>query len=186
MAATLAQGTTVLENCAQEPEIRDLGELLTKMGARIKGLGPSTLETEGVDSLGGAFHSILTDRIEAGTYLIAAAITGGRVRLTAVRPTHLDAVLLKLEEAGATIETGDDWITLDMGGRRPRAVNIHTAPYPAFPTDMQAQFMALACVADGTSTITETIFENRFMHAAELMRMGAGWIEPLIDEVRQG
>ncbi len=173
MAAVLADGQTVIENAAREPEVTDLADFLNAMGARVSGAGTDTIVIDGVDRLTGARYSVLPDRIEAGTYLVAAAITGGRVRLKATRPEHLDAVLAKLAEAGADIDTGPDWIDLDMGGRRPRAVTIRTAPYPAFPTDMQAQFMALNAVAEGVGTITETVFENRFMHVSELQRMGA-------------
>lgn len=173
MAAALAQGTTVIENAAREPEVVDLADCLNKMGARIQGAGTATLTIEGVDNLKGVEYHVLPDRIESGTYLIAAAITGGKVRLKYTRPDMLDAVLVKLEETGAHIELGEDWIGLDMKGNRPKSVDIHTAPYPAFPTDMQAQFCALNAVAEGTSSITETIFENRFMHIQELQRMGA-------------
>lgn len=173
MAATLAQGTTVIENAAREPEVVDLANCLNKMGARIQGAGTSTLIIEGVDSLRGIEYTVLPDRIESGTYLIAGAITKGKVKLKNTQPETLDAVLVKLEEAGAHIEVGEDWITLDMKGNRPKAVDIHTAPYPAFPTDMQAQFCALNAIAEGTSSITETVFENRFMHVQELQRMGA-------------
>ncbi len=173
MAATLAQGTTVIENAAREPEVVDLADCLTRMGARIEGAGTDTIVVEGVDRLTGAHYDVLPDRIEAGTYLVAAAITGGSVRLQDTRPGTLDAVLGKLMEAGAEVRTGEDWIELDMHGRRPRAVDIHTAPYPAFPTDMQAQFTALNAVAEGTGVISETVFENRFMHVLELQRMGA-------------
>jgi UDP-N-acetylglucosamine 1-carboxyvinyltransferase len=173
MAATLAEGETVIENAAREPEVVDLADFLIRMGARIRGAGTDTIVVEGVPSLKGASYDVLPDRIETGTYLIAAAITSGRVRVKGTRPDHLDAVLLKLKEAGAKIEVGDSWIDLDMRGRRPKAVNIRTAPYPAFPTDMQAQFAALNTVADGVSSVTETIFENRFMHMLEMRRLGA-------------
>lgn len=173
MAAVLAEGETVLENAAREPEVSDLAHFLTTLGADIEGIGSSTLKITGVDSLGGGEYSVLPDRIEAGTYLVAGAMTGGRVRVEAVSPTTLEAVLNKLRDAGATVETGEDWIELDMHGRRPQSVDIRTAPYPAFPTDMQAQFCALNAVADGVGTITETIFENRFQHVLELQRMGA-------------
>ncbi|MDX9740296.1 MAG: UDP-N-acetylglucosamine 1-carboxyvinyltransferase [Gammaproteobacteria bacterium] len=173
MAATLARGTTVIENAAREPEVTDLANCLNAMGARISGAGTDKIVIEGVDSLHGTSYSILPDRIETGTFLVAAAITGGRVRLKKTRPDLLDAVLAKLREAGARIETGEDWIELDMAGGRPRAVDVRTAPYPAFPTDMQAQFTALNAVAEGAGTITETVFENRFMHVPELQRMGA-------------
>lgn len=173
MAATLAEGTTVIENAAREPEIVNLAELLVAMGARITGAGTDTITVEGVERLHGCDHAVIPDRIETGSYLCAGAITGGRVTTTAADPRTLDAVLLKLQEAGADITTGDDWITLDMHGRRPRAVSFRTAPHPAFPTDMQAQFMALNAVAEGVGTISETIFENRFMHVPELNRLGA-------------
>ncbi len=173
MAATLASGTTVIENAAREPEVVDLANCLNQMGARIKGAGSDMITIEGVERLSGTSYSILPDRIEAGTYLVAAAITRGRIRLRKARPDSLEAVIAKLREAGADIETGDDWISLDMHGARPLAVDLRTAPYPAFPTDMQAQFAALNAVADGTGTITETVFENRFMHVPELQRMGA-------------
>jgi len=173
MAAALAKGTTVIENAAREPEVVDLANCLNKMGARIQGAGSATLIIEGVDNLNGVEYTVLPDRIESGTYLIAGAITGGKVKLKNTLPDMLDAVLVKLDEAGAQIEVGEDWITLDMQGKRPKAVDIHTAPYPAFPTDMQAQFCALNTIAEGTSSITETVFENRFMHVHELQRMGA-------------
>jgi UDP-N-acetylglucosamine 1-carboxyvinyltransferase len=173
MAAACASGETVIENAAREPEIGDLAAFLTAMGARIEGAGTDTIRIQGVPRLVGATHDVMPDRIETGTYLVAAAITGGRVKLTHTRPDHLDAVLEKLTEAGARIARGADWIELDMRGRRPRAVDIKTAPYPAFPTDMQAQFCALDAVAEGTATITETIFENRFQHVLELQRLGA-------------
>ncbi|HVY22987.1 MAG TPA: UDP-N-acetylglucosamine 1-carboxyvinyltransferase [Steroidobacteraceae bacterium] len=173
MAATLADGETIIENAAREPEVVDLADFLIAMGAKIHGAGTDKIVVEGVEKLGHADFSVMPDRIEAGTYLVAAAITGGRITLQGARADHLDAVLLKLREAGASIESGADWISLDMRGRRPRAVDIRTAPYPAFPTDMQAQFAALNCVAEGASTVVETIFENRFMHMHELQRMGA-------------
>ncbi|MCW8806840.1 MAG: UDP-N-acetylglucosamine 1-carboxyvinyltransferase, partial [Rhodanobacter sp.] len=173
MAATLAQGTTIIENAAQEPEVVDLANCLIAMGAQIEGAGSSTMVIHGVERLHGAEYEVLPDRIETGTFLVGAAITGGKVRMRHARASTLDAVLAKLQEAGAHISTGDDWIELDMQGRRPKAVNITTAPYPAFPTDMQAQFTALNCVAEGTGVITETVFENRFMHAQELQRLGA-------------
>ena len=173
MAATLARGTTVIENAAQEPEVVDLAEFLISMGAQIEGAGGNTITVEGVESLNGTEYSVLPDRIETGTYLVGAAMTGGRVRCTRARPAHLDAVLDKLAETGADISIGDDWIELDMQGRRPRSVDITTAPYPGFPTDMQAQFTALNTIAEGTGVITETIFENRFMHVQELQRLGA-------------
>jgi len=173
MAATLAEGETVIENAAREPEVVDLAEFLNAMGAKIRGAGTDTIVIQGVERLTGASYDVLPDRIETGTYLVAGAITGGRVRVKGTRPDHLDAVLAKLREAGAKIEVGDSWITLDMGGRRPRAVDIRTAPYPAFPTDMQAQFAALNTVAEGVGAVTETIFENRFMHMLEMRRLGA-------------
>ncbi|HXH04153.1 MAG TPA: UDP-N-acetylglucosamine 1-carboxyvinyltransferase [Candidatus Competibacteraceae bacterium] len=173
MAATLAEGTTIIENAAREPEVVDLAECLNAMGAKIGGIGTDTLIIEGVERLHGCRYRVLPDRIETGTYLVAAAITGGRIKVKDARPEHLEAVLLKLEEAGARINTGPDWVELDMEGRRPRAVHIRTAPYPAFPTDMQAQFVALNAVGEGVGTITETVFENRFMHVHELRRMGA-------------
>lgn len=173
MAATLAEGTTVIENAAQEPEVIDLADYLNAMGAKISGAGSHIITIEGVERLEGTEHRVLPDRIETGTYLVAGAMTGGRVRVTRARPRDLDSVLDKLAESGAVIDTGEDWISLDMGGRRPRAVNVTTAPYPAFPTDMQAQFTALNTVAEGTGIITETVFENRFMHVLELQRLGA-------------
>ncbi len=173
MAAVLADGETVLENAAREPEVADLANFLIVLGANIDGVGSGTLVVHGVDKLGGGDYSVLPDRIEAGTYLVAAAMTGGKIRVVDAAPETLEAVLIKLGEAGAAITTGDDWIELDMQGRRPNSVDIRTAPYPAFPTDMQAQFCALNAVADGIGTITETIFENRFQHVLELQRMGA-------------
>ena len=173
MAATLAQGTTVIENAAREPEVVDLANCLSSMGARISGAGTDTITIEGVERLGGTSYSILPDRIETGTFLVAAAMSGGQIKIKKTRPGILDAVLMKLEEAGAEIDTGEDWIELDMRGRRPRAVHVRTAPYPAFPTDMQAQFAALNAISEGSGTITETVFENRFMHVPELQRMGA-------------
>ena len=173
MAACLADGTTLIENAAREPEVSDLALCLNEMGAKISGIGTDTLEIEGVETLKGTRYTVMPDRIETGTYLLAAAITGGRIKVKDTRPDLLDAVLRKLQEAGAELEMGDDWISLDMKGRRPLAVDIHTAPYPAFPTDMQAQFTALNIVADGVSTITETVFENRFMHIQEMQRLGA-------------
>jgi UDP-N-acetylglucosamine 1-carboxyvinyltransferase len=173
MAATLAEGTTIIENAAREPEISDLALCLTAMGAHIQGAGTDTLIIEGRQSLYGAHHTVVPDRIETGTYLIAAALTGGCVKLKDTRPELLEIVLHKLRDAGARIDTGPDWISLDMQGRRPLAVSLRTAPYPAMPTDMQAQFMVLDMIADGAATVTETIFENRFMHVQELQRMGA-------------
>jgi UDP-N-acetylglucosamine 1-carboxyvinyltransferase len=173
MAATLAEGTTVIENAAQEPEVVDLAGFLTAMGAKIKGAGTNTIVIDGVERLGGAEYAVLPDRIETGTYLVAGAMTRGRVRVTRTRPGDLDAVIDKLSETGAVLTTGPDWIELDMQGRRPRSVDITTAPYPAFPTDMQAQFTALNTIAEGIGIITETVFENRFMHVQELQRLGA-------------
>jgi UDP-N-acetylglucosamine 1-carboxyvinyltransferase len=173
MAAVLAEGRTVLENAAREPEVVDLANFLIAMGARIQGAGTDHIEIEGVERLKGAAYEVLPDRIETGTYLVAGAITQGHVRVKNTRPEHLEAVLLKLQEAGATVSTGENWIEVDMRGRRPRAVDVKTAPYPAFPTDMQAQFAALNTVAEGVGTITETVFENRFMHMLEMRRMGA-------------
>src|SRR5450755_2322595 len=172
MAATLAEGETVLENAAQEPEIPDLAEMLIAMGARIEGHGTSRIRIEGVRELHGVSHRIVPDRIEAGTFLCAVAATGGDVVLRHARADHLEAVIDKLREAGATIGSGDGWIRVRADGR-PRAVSFRTSEYPAFPTDMQAQFMALDCIADGASSVAETIFENRFMHIPELLRLGA-------------
>ncbi|MEP6940507.1 MAG: UDP-N-acetylglucosamine 1-carboxyvinyltransferase [Rudaea sp.] len=173
MAAALAKGTTVIENAAQEPEVVDLANCLISMGAKIDGAGTSTIVIEGVDRLDGTHYEVLPDRIETGTFLVAGAISGGRVMAKRARPKTLDAVLQKLEEAGADITTGDDWVQLDMHGKKPKAVSVTTAPYPAFPTDMQAQFTALNAVAEGVGLITETVFENRFMHVQELHRLGA-------------
>jgi len=173
MAAVLAEGETVLENAAREPEVTDLANFLIGMGARIEGAGSGTITVLGVESLGGTEYSVLPDRIETGTYLVAAAMTGGRIRVENTAPETLEAVLIKLREAGAEITVGDDWIELDMHGKRPQSVDIRTAPYPAFPTDMQAQFCAMNAVANGIGTVTETIFENRFQHVLELQRMGA-------------
>ncbi|OZG70532.1 UDP-N-acetylglucosamine 1-carboxyvinyltransferase [Hahella sp. CCB-MM4] len=173
MAATLADGKTIIENAAREPEVIDLAECLIKMGADIKGHGSSTIEINGVKRLHGCHYDVLPDRVETGTYLVAAAATRGRVKLKDTREDLLEAVLLKLEEAGAHINTGSNWIELDMKGNAPKAVSIRTAPYPAFPTDMQAQFVTLNAVAEGTGAVTETVFENRFMHVHELIRMGA-------------
>ncbi len=173
MAAVLAAGETVIENAAREPEVADLADFLNLLGARVSGAGTDTISIEGVDRLAGGSYRVLPDRIETGTYLVGAAMTGGRVLVRETRPDLLDAVLIKLREAGARIETGPDWISLDMDGQRPRAVDVHTAPYPAFPTDMQAQFCALNSVAEGLGTVTETVFENRFMHVLEMQRMGA-------------
>jgi UDP-N-acetylglucosamine 1-carboxyvinyltransferase len=172
MAATLANGVTVLENAAREPEVTDLAHCLIAMGAQIEGVGSDTLTITGVDALHGATHKIMADRIETGTYLVAAAMTQGRIKLLGTRADTLDAVLEKLREAGAQVDVAADSISLSMHSR-PRAVSIKTAPYPAFPTDMQAQFMAMNCIADGVSRVTETIFENRFMHVQEMQRLGA-------------
>ena len=173
MAAALAKGRSVLENAAREPEVVDLANCLIAMGAKIQGAGTDTITIDGVERLHGARYSVMPDRIETGTYLVAAAATGGKVKLKDTDPTILEAVLAKLQEAGAEVTTGDDWIALDMHGKRPKAVNLRTAPYPAFPTDMQAQFIALNAIAEGTGTVIETIFENRFMHVYEMSRMGA-------------
>ncbi len=173
MAAALAKGTTLLENAAREPEVVDLANFLIAMGAKISGAGTDTITIEGVERLHGTRYRVVPDRIETGTFLIAAAITGGMVKLKNTNPYILDSVLDKLKEAGAEIEVGENWVSLDMHGQRPKPVNIRTAPYPAFPTDMQAQFTALNAIADGTGTVVETIFENRFMHVQELQRMGA-------------
>lgn len=173
MAACLAKGTTIIENAAREPEVVDLAKCLINMGANIEGAGTDKITIEGVDTLGGGCHEVIPDRIETGTYLVAAAMTGGHVKLRGVQPKHLEAVLDKLREAGAEITIGPDWISLDRQDRKLKAVNIRTAPYPAFPTDMQAQFVALNCIAEGTATVTESVFENRFMHVLELQRMGA-------------
>ena len=173
MAAALAEGETVIENAAHEPEVVDLALCINAMGGHVEGAGTDRITIHGVKNLKGTRYSVLPDRIETGTYLVAGAITSGKVMLKDTRPDLLDAVLLKLEEAGAEIHTGKDWISLDMRGKRPKAVNIRTAPYPAFPTDMQAQFAALNAVAEGTGTITETVFENRFMHISEMRRLGA-------------
>jgi len=173
MAAALAEGTTVIKNAAREPEVEDLAGFLNTLGARVTGAGTDTIVIEGVERLGGGHYRVLPDRIEAGTYLTAAACTRGRIRLKNIQPEILEALLLKLTEAGAMITTGEQWVELDMRGKRARAVDIRTAPYPAFPTDMQAQFMALNITAKGTGAITETVFENRFMHVLEMQRMGA-------------
>jgi UDP-N-acetylglucosamine 1-carboxyvinyltransferase len=173
MAATLADGETVLENAAREPEVIDLAVFLNELGAKVSGAGTSTVRIEGVDNLKGGTHTVLPDRIECGTYLVAAAMTGGHIRLNNAAPADLEAVLLKLQEAGADISTGSDWIEIDMRGRRPLAVDIRTSPYPGFPTDMQAQFCAMNALAEGVGTIVETIFENRFQHVLEMQRMGA-------------
>jgi len=173
MAAVLAEGVTVLENAAREPEVLDLANFLVGMGAQIEGAGSSTIVVQGVPRLSGTEYTVLPDRIETGTYLVAAAMTGGHIRAVNTAPDTLEAVLIKLREAGAAIETGDDWIDINMRGRRPKSVNIRTAPYPAFPTDMQAQFCALNTIANGVGTVTETVFENRFQHLLEMQRMGA-------------
>ncbi|MBF0217954.1 MAG: UDP-N-acetylglucosamine 1-carboxyvinyltransferase [Gammaproteobacteria bacterium] len=172
-AATLALGVTILRNAACEPEVTDLANFLNTLGAKISGAGTPVITIEGVDRLGGGHYRVMPDRIETGTYLVAAAISGGSVKLKDTDPALLTAVIEKLELAGATLESGDDWISLDMQGRRPRAVDISTAPYPEFPTDMQAQFTALNAIAEGSALITENVFENRFMHVQELQRMGA-------------
>ncbi len=173
MAAALAEGTTILQNAAREPEVVDLADCLVSMGAKIEGAGTDTITIEGVESLGGTCYDIVPDRIETGTFLVAAAMSGGKVKLKDTCPDLLESVIAKLKEAGAGIEMGEDWVSLDMKGKRPVAVDIHTAPYPGFPTDMQAQFTALNSIAEGAGTITETVFENRFMHVQELQRMGA-------------
>ena len=173
MAASLADGVTVIENAAREPEVTDLALCLNSMGAKVRGAGGDEITIEGEKRLGGGKHMIVPDRIETGTYLVAAAMTGGAVKLRNTQPHLLEAVLDKLREAGATIATGDDWISLDMQGKRPKAVSVRTAPYPAFPTDMQAQFIAMNAIADGASSVTETVFESRFHHVQELVRLGA-------------
>ncbi|EAQ65365.1 UDP-N-acetylglucosamine 1-carboxyvinyltransferase [Marinomonas sp. MED121] len=173
MAAVLAEGRSVLENAAREPEVVDLAECLIAMGAKITGHGTDTITIDGVEELFGTEYSVMPDRIETGTFLVAAAITAGKVKVIDTDVHSMEAVLAKLEEAGASVEVGEDWIELDMRGRRPKAVNISTAPYPAFPTDMQAQFVALNAIAEGVGRVTENIFENRFMHVDEMLRMGA-------------
>lgn len=173
MAAALADGTTVIENAAREPEVVDLADFINAMGGKVSGAGTDTITIDGVEKLTGTRYRVLPDRIETGTYLVAAAITGGSIMVKDTAPHLLDAVTEKLREAGAKIEIGKDWISLDMEGRRPKAVSVRTAPYPAFPTDMQAQFVALNSIAEGTATVVETVFENRFMHVQELKRMGA-------------
>lgn len=173
ITATLAEGTTVIENAAREPEVTDLAHMLVKMGAKIDGIGTDTLTVQGVDSLQGCEYAVVADRIETGSYLAAAAMTGGRVKALNTDASLMEAVLIKFEKMGAKITTGDNWIELDMQGRRPQAISFRTLPHPAFPTDMQAQLMAVVCVSEGTGTIIETIFENRFMHVPELARMGA-------------
>lgn len=173
MTATLADGQTILENCAREPEIVDLADCLNAMGADVQGAGTGTITINGVKSLGGCEHRVIADRVETGTYLIAAAATGGRVKVRNANPEHLEVLIMKLREAGAQITMGEDWIELNMHGERPKSVSLVTAPYPAFPTDLQAQIIALNCIAEGTGTVKETIFENRFMHVHEMNRMGA-------------
>jgi UDP-N-acetylglucosamine 1-carboxyvinyltransferase len=173
MAATLARGETILENAAREPEVVDLANFLIAMGAKIEGAGTDKIRITGVEKLRGTSYEVLPDRIESGTYLVAGAISGGHVRIKSTRSDHLDAVLAKLEEAGAKLGVGENWIEVDMRGRELKAVDVRTAPYPGFPTDMQAQFAALNTVARGVGTITETIFENRFMHMLEMRRLGA-------------
>jgi UDP-N-acetylglucosamine 1-carboxyvinyltransferase len=173
MAATLADGITVIENAAREPEVTDLANCLNKMGAKVSGAGTDRIEIEGVETLHGTDYDILPDRIETGTYLVAAAMTGGKVHLRNTQPNLLESVLAKLTEAGAKIEIEGNAISLDMEGKKPKAVDIHTSPFPGFPTDMQAQFTAMNCIAEGGGVITETVFENRFMHVHELQRMGA-------------
>ncbi|MDH5258863.1 MAG: UDP-N-acetylglucosamine 1-carboxyvinyltransferase [Gammaproteobacteria bacterium] len=173
MAATLAEGQTIIENAAKEPEVVDLANCLITMGAKITGAGTETIKIDGVETLHGGEHSVVPDRIETGTYLVGAAITGGKILVRNTQPILIESVIAKLREAGAEIATGDDWIEIDMKGKRARAVDVSTAPYPAFPTDMQAQFTALNCLADGVGVISENVFENRFMHVQELQRMGA-------------
>lgn len=173
MAAALADGTTVIENAAREPEVVDLADFINAMGGQIEDAGTDRITIHGVEHLRGCDYTVLPDRIETGTYLVAAAITGGKVLIKRTDPRLLDAVLAKLEEAGALIDVGENWIELDMEGRKPQAVNIRTAPYPGFPTDMQAQFCALNAIAEGTGSVTETVFENRFMHIQEFIRLGA-------------
>ncbi|MGB0865285.1 MAG: UDP-N-acetylglucosamine 1-carboxyvinyltransferase, partial [Granulosicoccaceae bacterium] len=172
MAAALAEGTTILKNAAREPEVVDLANFLNACGAKVRGAGTQTIEIEGVERLSGCRWHVVPDRIETGTYLVAAAVTGGHVRTLDTRPMIMDAVLQKLEAAGAEIDTGEDWIELNMRGKRPKAINLRTSPHPGFPTDMQAQFCVLNAVAQGTGAISETVFENRFMHIQELQRMG--------------
>ena len=173
MAATLADGTSIIENAAREPEVTDLADCLIAMGANIEGAGTDTITIHGVKELKGCHYSVLADRIETGTYLVAAAISGGHVKVKDTQPKILESVLQKLDKTGATISSGHDWIEIDMRGRRPKSINLSTAPYPAFPTDMQAQFTALNCIAEGSCAITESVFENRFMHVQEMQRMGA-------------
>ena len=173
MAASLADGITVIENAAREPEVTDLARCLNSMGAKVTGAGSDEITIEGVKRLGGGHHMIVPDRIETGTYLVAAAMTRGAVKLRSTQPNLLEAVLDKLREAGASIDTGDDWISLNMLGKRPKAVSVRTAPYPAFPTDMQAQFIAMNSMSEGAASVTETVFESRFHHVQELVRLGA-------------
>jgi UDP-N-acetylglucosamine 1-carboxyvinyltransferase len=173
MAATLADGLTIIENAAREPEVKDLANCLNKMGAKISGAGTDRIEIEGVESLHGTEHEILPDRIETGTYLVAAAMTGGKMRLRNTQSILLESVIAKLTEAGAKIEIEENAISIDMKGKKPKAVDVHTSPFPGFPTDMQAQFTAMNSIAEGSGTITEAVFENRFMHVHELQRMGA-------------
>lgn len=173
MAASLADGITILENAAREPEVVDLANFIIKMDGKVSGAGTDTITIEGVEKLNGCDYKVLPDRIETGTYLVAAAVTGGKVLLKDTTPALLDAVIVKLKEAGAIIDCGEDWIELDMEGKKPKAVSIKTSPYPGFPTDMQAQFCVLNAIAIGSGTVTETVFENRFMHIQEIMRMGA-------------
>jgi UDP-N-acetylglucosamine 1-carboxyvinyltransferase len=173
MAASLAEGNTVIENAAREPEIVDLANCMNAWGADVQGAGSNTLTIKGVEKLTGGYFKVMPDRIETGTYLAAAAATGGKVKVTQTDPSTLEAVLLKLEETGAVITQGEDWIELDMQGKRPKAINLKTAPYPAFPTDMQAQLTVVNAIAEGSGIITETIFENRLMQVQELNRMGA-------------
>jgi UDP-N-acetylglucosamine 1-carboxyvinyltransferase len=173
MAASLAKGTTIIENAAREPEVVDLADFINAMGGQIENAGTDMITIHGVDNLSGCDYSVLPDRIETGTYLVAGAITGGKVLVKHTDPRLLDSVLAKLEESGAIIDVGDNWIELDMEGRKPHSVNIRTAPYPGFPTDMQAQFCALNAIAEGTGSVTETVFENRFMHIQEFVRLGA-------------
>jgi UDP-N-acetylglucosamine 1-carboxyvinyltransferase len=173
MAASLAKGVSIIENAAREPEVVDLADFINAMGGKIEDAGTDRITIHGVENLRGCDYTVLPDRIETGTYLVAAAISGGKVLIKRTDPRLLDAVLAKLEDAGSIIDVGDNWIELDMEGRKPRAVNIRTAPYPGFPTDMQAQFCALNSIAEGTGSVTETVFENRFMHIQEFVRLGA-------------
>jgi UDP-N-acetylglucosamine 1-carboxyvinyltransferase len=173
MAAALADGETVIENAAREPEVVDLANCINAMGGKVEGAGTDTITIQGVERLKGTHYNVMPDRIETGTFLVAAAVSRGKIHVRDTQPRALDAVLAKLTEAGAKLEQGEDWITLDMEGRRPKAVDVHTAPYPAFPTDMQAQFTVLNSLAEGVGMVTETVFENRFMHVQEMQRMGA-------------